>query len=480
MKRTAPSQEEKNLSEVEDSIGCIFCAEPKAADFFDTDPADILNPEIRAIVEAALMLRKERALEATVELLAAAGAGELDDLRQRARRVTQQMRLDWTQALLLVKLAAQKRRALALLYQATQDLVQTPLFGMNTFGETFLQKAAGVMVDRTGELPVELDDLLEQVEQNPGKQVYDPMPTGIPAIDLTMDGGIRKQETVVLVGPEKGGKTTILRHCLYWMGVHGGQPIIHGAADGGNATRHALIYLGMHAAYYCLNDHIPTLVEGHGADALHWRNLALWIQNQNPKNTYKELMTPILPPVEERLIQARADLRRLRQEGSFLIVDPQTFGSSVYKFSAFVRRRYYERGTTVVAVDHLGKFGEAGHGGNGIYDRTGETVQELSKLPNQLQLALIMLSQMTSEGIRDVQGDDEDSQVWSAGTQGGRQSQQEADGIFQTLRKDNVVKLRPKLMRDGGSHRPWQEEKVHLGTGLFLAVVNPYKAVEGY
>jgi hypothetical protein len=411
-----------------------------------------------------------------VEYLAASGAGDLDALRMHGRRVTQQMRDDWGQSLKLVQLAAQKRKLLAAFQRAQEELVQTPLLKLNTFNEDITLKLAGLMVDRVSDHPVELNALLDGAVQHSEKQVYDPMPTGVYAIDTALSGGVRKQEIVLLIAPEKGGKTTTLRQMLYEAGMSG-NPMLQVAWDGGNATRHAIIYLGMHTASLCIQRGVPTLVQGYEEDALFWKNLALWLNNQNPNNATKALITPIVPQVETILKEAREELRALKKMGVFNIVDPQTTGYTAQRAASFIRKMHHHNGVVVVGIDHIGKFGDRSES-RGVYDRVGETVQVFSQLPGSLPIALIMLSQMTSQGIRDVTNDDGDHQDWSAGTEGGRQSQQEADIAFQLKRNGDTISIRSKLARDGKSQGAWVEQKIHLGTGLFLT--SNYQAVEGY
>ena len=470
----AEQQNTFDIADIERSIMYVFCAEPDAAVHCDVEADDFGDLEVRTVIRAALEVHA-RGDRPTVEYIAAAGGGELADLRMHGRRATAQMRKDWGQSLRLVRLAAQKRRLLATFAEAQATLVKTPLLRLAEYNESLTARLAELMVT-VSENPVELSALIEQVVEMPEKQVYDPMPTGVHGIDSSIGGGIRRQEVCTIVAPQKGGKTTTLRQILYTIAMSG-LPVLHVAADGGNATRHALIYLGMHAASLCLRSSVPTLVEGYAEDALHWRNLGLWLNNQNPRNVEKELITPIVSKVEEQLRIARAELREMRTHGVINIVDPQTIGYDPHRAAAYIRKMYHHQGIAVVGVDHIGKFGEQGKH-MGIFDRTGITVQAFTKLPGSIPIALVMLSQMNASGIKEVTGDG-DHTDWSAGTEGGAQSQQESDHVIQVKRKGSIISTRAKLLRDGESHQPdWVDHDLHLGTGFFLP--SRYKAVEGY
>jgi hypothetical protein len=461
----------------------VFCREPATIFNFPVPMEDLEGTGLLEKVVKSARKLQERGQPATIEALAAMGCGTIEELVAYERSVTKQMQLDWPLYPRLIRLAAQKRRQLEWHTKSIERLVKTPLLELSTHNTTLRQELASLTTDVSRQQSTEIGDLLDEIVEGTGDAetlISDPVETGIVPIDRAMGGGIRPNQIVVIGAAQKNGKTTVLRYGGMCMAL-GGTGFLHAAADGGNRHKHACIYVGMRSAWYAIQAGIPTTVRGYDDDALSWQNVGIWMHNLNKKKSPKALLVPISKELEEALEAGFEDMHNLRQHGLLDIVDPKITGYDIDNLGSYITSAYYNKGIRVVAIDHVGKFGDKGS--KNIFERYEYNAKVLIELASTLDISLIVLSQRNAQGVKVSKkgATDDDDDDWSTNLEGGKMWEQEADIIFTLLRPSgDLIKMRRRVFRDGESNTPSEDLKVHPGTGLILDGVTRYTPPEGY
>lgn len=455
-----------DIAEVEQAVQYMFCREPKAVLYFAAPAADILNPETRLIVGAAQDLH-DRGKEPTIELISAATGIAISELERWGRMVTARMREDWLQYAELIRLAALKRESLPWFDLKRDQLLRTPLLDVPAFLSTARAEFAAMASKPREKEASDIGDIIDEME-NSDVVFADPIATGIDIMDQVLMGGVRPNEVHVIGGAMKGGKSTVLRNMALNMdGVHK----IHIAADGGNKFKHTCYYTGMVAKRYCLEAGYATRVHGFDGDALHPNNIAIWYTNRNPRREKRELLTPIAPQVEETILAAREELKRMRERGQLALYDSKMLGFSIDNLLAFIEAEYYRHDAQVVFIDHAGKFGDKRK--YKIFERFEMTAQLLVELFNRLPMVGIILSQRNAEGVKKhnagTANEDEDTD-YSANLQGGKTWEEEAHSVWIVRRPKGkrLLQLKPKLVRENENDVTTASIPYDPPTGLIL------------
>jgi hypothetical protein len=473
--------------DIETTVMRVILRDPDAITLLEADEKDFKNPVPRLVIETARLLKSKR-LAVTVENLAAQGGGNLETLRLESRKVTHQQQLDFPHLSRLIRLAAQQRRLLEWHREECEALMRVPLLDLGTHNFEARADYVRLTQDVSGEQSSAIGDILLEMIAGKSRILSAPIPTGIAPIDFLLRGGVRAHGIHVLGGAEKTGKTTTARNA----GINVsdvGEFVYHIAADGGNRHKQACYYIAMRAAMYAVRDNIPTMVAGYADDVLSWENVAVWINNRNPKNPPQDERTPLSRMMNEILETALDDLVKKKQRDLLRVVDVEKIGFSIENLVSTLERLIYTHGTGLVIIDHVGKFGNIRK--EAIYDRFAVNAQMLVEVFNVLPAVLLVLSQRNKVGLANTGAEDWDAsegESYSANLEGGSVWEKEAESIWLVRRPKGIeLNLRAHKMRDNEGRHPHFKLELHPATGLIIPpgrfrtdTAAGYAAVDGY
>lgn len=474
------------IRHIYDKLAGLFCRDPEFVYRFPVPLEDIPRTHVlHKIYQAALELRDSNR-PATMENLAAAGAASIETLYEFDAQVDRRLQMDYEPLFEHVRVLARHNRFLEFLERSKLEAMQTPFHKHDDFFAEWRARSH-TFTQPVRESSTSISEILHDMQTEDGANIVSiPIPSGIYEIDLEMGGGARLQEFWVLGGAQKTGKSTIARNIIHYGATVAGRRMAHVAGDGGNRKRQAAYYLGMTAKIIAIRNRIPSNIEGEPGDVFHWRNVAVWLANTNPRRTEKlPFVTSVSPQHHEILIAARDELIQLKQEALLQIVDPVEIGCSPERLVSWIENQVYRNGVEMVLIDHVGKFGDVNRH-HQIFDRLSVVVQNISQLISRVPVSVLVLSQRNAEGNRNsgkANFNELEDESWSANLQGGKLLEQEADALWlvgRPIETEDTILLKTKLNRDGPSHQPVVELKVHPPTGLLLENYETWKTVEGY
>lgn len=385
-----------DIDEIEQNLKYVIAREPEAALVYDGDPDDIFDPTTRDMIKAARKLVATNHA-ATVEAIASSVGVPVAEMRSWGDACDREMRRNWKSYSKLIGLDSIRRNLQSFGKQLhEQTSTMTDLFAV----ERMLQDAQTKLMYMDNSHRDEMLDVGEILDVYSAKPEMRIAPLETPYYDLNriFKGGLGRKRMWVLSGPQKRGKTTLMRNILLYMALNGHR-IAHIAHDGGDKYDHALSYWAMLAHHYATkNKDIPT----HAISKLSDQPVFMFTDEYMNLYATDSIDYDNLK-VDKRTIacieRARTDLRTLTSKsdtgGALMMIDASDVNGDLYELIRMLERILVTRGLSGFGLDHIGQLGN--NRKNELETMT-ENVRQIAKFKNNRGVPCIIIAQQTREG----------------------------------------------------------------------------------
>ena len=385
-----------DISTVEKNLGYVVAREPEAALVFDGDPDDIYDDTVRLVIKTA---RELVALDqvATIDNIASASGIPVTKLHAWADACDRDMRRDWKSYAKLITLDA-VRRGLQTLGKDlhTDTSTMTNLFAVEQLLKDTQTKLMMMDNTRKNEL-LDVGEIIDVYAARPEMRIA-PIATPYYEMNRIFKGGLGRKRMWVFSGPQKRGKTTLMRNILLYMALNGHR-VAHIAHDGGDKYDHALSYWAMLAHHYATQDErIPCHALSKNSEE------PIFLFTDEYMNAYAANMIDFdTIKIDKRTIacidKARITLRELTSKsdtgGALMMIDASDVNGDLYELIRMLERILVTRGLGAFGLDHIGQLQ---NNRRNELEMMTENVRQIARFKNNRGVPCMIIAQQTREG----------------------------------------------------------------------------------
>jgi hypothetical protein len=385
-----------DIDTVEKNLGYVVAREPEAALVFDGEPDDIYDDTVRLVIQTARELVAQDQV-ATIENIASASGIAASKLRAWADACDRQMRTDWKSYAKLITLDAIRRRLQDLGKQLhTETSTMTNLFAVEQMLKDTQTKLMVMDSGRRNEL-LDVGEIIDVYAAKPEMRIA-PIATPYFEMNRVFKGGLGRKRMWVFSGPQKRGKTTLMRNILLYMALNGHR-VAHIAHDGGDKYDHALSYWAMLAHHYATKDKsIPCHAISKNIEE------PIFLFTDEYMNAYAAGTLDFdTLRIDKRTIacidKARVTLRELTSKsdtgGALMMIDASDVNGDLYELIRMLERILVTRGLGAFGLDHIGQLQ---NNRRNELEMMTENVRQIARFKNGRGVPCMIIAQQTREG----------------------------------------------------------------------------------